>query len=60
MHLYEHHISTKKAQQMSKITNMIREDIEKSGSEEIQELINKYNKKIDEKLKVKEQELMTI
>ena len=36
------------------------EDIEKSGSEEIQELINKYNKKIDEKLKVKEQELMTI
>ena len=31
MHLYEHHISTKKAQQMSKITNMIREDIEKSG-----------------------------
>ena len=36
------------------------EDIEKSGNEEVQELINKYNKVIDEKLKVKENELMTI
>lgn len=36
------------------------EDIEKNGNEEVQELINKYNKVIDEKLKVKENELMTI
>ena len=36
------------------------EDIEKRGNEEVQELINKYNKKIEEALKVKEQELMTI
>ena len=36
------------------------EDIEKQGNEEVQELINKYNKKIEEALKVKEQELMTI
>ena len=36
------------------------EDVEKSGNEEVQDLINKYNKVIDEKLKVKEQELMTI
>ena len=36
------------------------EDIEKEGNNEVQELINKYNKVIDEKLKVKEQELMTI
>lgn len=36
------------------------EDVEKSGNEEVQDLINKYNKIIDEKLKVKEQELMTI
>ena len=36
------------------------EDEEKIGEEEIQELINKYNKIIDEKLKDKEQELMTI
>ena len=36
------------------------EDEEKVGIEEVQELINKYNKIIDEKLKVKEQELMTI
>lgn len=36
------------------------EDVEKSGNEEVQELINKYNKSVDEKLKVKEQELMTI
>ena len=36
------------------------EDVEKSGNEEVQELINKYNKIIEEKLKVKENELMTI
>ena len=36
------------------------EDEEKQGNEEIQELINKYNKIIDERLKVKENDLMTI
>ena len=36
------------------------EDEEKSGNEKVQELINKFNKEIDEKLKVKENELMTI
>jgi ribosome recycling factor len=36
------------------------EDQEKEGNNEVQELINKYNKVIDEKLKVKEQEVMTI
>ena len=36
------------------------EDSEKEGNNEVQELINKYNKVIDEKLKAKEQELMTI
>ena len=36
------------------------EDIEKQGNEEVQELINKYHKKIEEARKVKEQELMTI
>ena len=36
------------------------EDVEKSGNEEVQELIQKYNKVIEEKLKVKEEELMTI
>ena len=36
------------------------EDTEKEGNNEVQELINKYNKVIDEKLKLKEQELMTI
>ncbi len=36
------------------------EDIEKSGNEEVQELIGKYNKIIEEKLKEKEDELMTI
>ena len=36
------------------------EDTEKEGNNEVQELINKYNKVIDEKLKIKEQELMTI
>ena len=36
------------------------EDTEKEGNEEVQELINKYNKIVDEKLKTKEQDLMTI
>ena len=36
------------------------EDVEKKGNEEVQELINKYNKIIEERLKVKESELMTI
>ncbi len=36
------------------------EDVEKEGNNEVQELINKYNKVIDEKLKEKEQELMSI
>ena len=36
------------------------EDEEKRGNEEVQELINEYNKIIEEKLKEKETELMTI
>ena len=36
------------------------EDDIKSGEEEVQELINKYNKVVDEKFKAKEQELMTV
>ena len=36
------------------------EDVEKEGNNEVQELINKYNKVVEEKLKIKEQELMTI
>ena len=36
------------------------EDDIKSASEEVQELINKYNKIVDEKLKVKEEELMHV
>ena len=36
------------------------EDVEKSGNEEVQELIGKYNKIVDDKFKVKESELMTI
>ena len=38
----------------------VTEDEIKSGQEEVQELINKYNKIVDEKFKVKEQELMTV
>lgn len=38
----------------------ISEDESKLGMEEVQELINKYNKIIEEKLKVKEQELMSV
>lgn len=36
------------------------EDEEKSGNEEVQELINKFNKKAQDKLTEKEKELMTI
>ena len=38
----------------------ISEDDIKAGQEDVQELINKYNKIVDEKLKVKETELMTV
>lgn len=38
----------------------VSEDEMKSGNEEVQELINKYNKIVDDKFKVKEQELMTV
>lgn len=38
----------------------IPEDDKKSATEEIQELINKYNKTVEDKLKIKEQELMTV
>ena len=38
----------------------VTEDEVKSGQDEVQELINKYNKIVDEKFKVKEQELMTV
>ena len=36
------------------------EDDIKSASEEVQELINKYNKIVDEKLNIKEKELMSV
>lgn len=36
------------------------EDEKKSATEEVQELINKFNKMIDDKLKLKEQELMSL
>ena len=38
----------------------ITEDEQKSGQEDVQELINKYNKEIDDKFKLKENELMEI
>lgn len=38
----------------------IPEDDQKRAQEDVQELINKYNKVIDEKLKIKENELMEI
>lgn len=38
----------------------INEDEQKSGMDEVQELINSYNKKVDERLREKEEELMTI
>ncbi len=36
------------------------EDIEKSSEKEIQDLVNSFNKKIDEMVKEKEKELMTV
>ena len=36
------------------------EDIEKEGLEEVQELINKYNKVVEEKFKEKEKDLMSV
>lgn len=38
----------------------ISEDDIKSGQDDVQELINKYNKIVDEKFKVKESELMSV
>jgi len=38
----------------------ITEDEKKNAVEEVQELINKYNKIVEDKLKIKEQELMTV
>ena len=38
----------------------VTEDDVKNGQEEVQELINKYNKIVDEKFKEKEAELMTV
>ena len=38
----------------------VTEDEQKQGQDDVQELINKYNKIVDEKLKIKEQELMTV
>ena len=38
----------------------ITEDEQKQAQDEVQELINKYNKIVEEKLKTKEQELMTV
>ena len=38
----------------------LNEDEEKRSMDEIQELINTYNKKVDEVLSAKEDELMTI
>ncbi|MBQ9181528.1 MAG: ribosome recycling factor [Bacilli bacterium] len=38
----------------------ITDDLKKSATEDIQELINKYNKIVDEKMKQKENELMSI
>ena len=36
------------------------EDIQKSLMDDVQELINKYNKLVDDKIKEKENELMSI
>ena len=41
-------------------TLKIPEDEEKRGNEKVQELINEYNKIVEEKLKEKEKDLMTI
>ena len=45
---------------LEKDPNDLPEDDEKKGNEEVQELINKFNKVVEEKLKEKENELMTI
>ena len=45
--------SIKKAEELT-------EDQKKSSEEDIQELINKYNKVVDEKIKEKEEELMSV
>ena len=36
------------------------EDLEKAKEKEIQDLVNKYNKKIEDVLKGKEEELLTV
>ena len=36
------------------------EDVEKGKDKEIQDLVNEYNKKVDEMLKEKEEELMSV
>lgn len=36
------------------------EDVEKALQEKVQNLVNEYNKKVEEKLKLKEQELITV
>ena len=36
------------------------EDLEKQKDKEIQDLVNEFNKNIDEKLKIKEEELLTV
>ena len=36
------------------------EDVEKSKTNQIQDLVNEYNKLIDEKLKEKEEELLSV
>ena len=36
------------------------EDVEKSKTNQVQDLVNEYNKMIDEKLKVKEEELLSV
>lgn len=43
-----------------KADEQITEDEEKKQLEEVQKLINEYNKKVDEKLKEKEEELMKV
>lgn len=43
-----------------KADETVTEDAEKIMLEEVQKLINDYNKKVDEKLKEKEEELMTV
>ena len=42
------------------INQKLPEDEEKRGNERVQDLINEYNKIVDEKLKEKEKDLMTI